>query len=178
LVISTNSCLQCFDIVLVGRQEDYPACKNWVMRCWCGYLSLARCRLFAYGPADATASQNPIILVSFKSRRLTGLHTLSWKEEFNRRVCNFNFQLICASFQRCQWFWDSSVVLSTCLHCVWCVGILQHAHIITTCFAVVPRICHLFLISVSAHYLEICLLSYKPVAEGVPEVDRVRVDVS
>jgi len=38
-------------------------------------------------------------------------------------------------------------------------------------FAVVPRICHLFLISVSAHYLEICLLSYKPVAEGVPEVD-------
>ena len=26
-----------------------------------GYLSAARCRLFAYGPADATASQNPII---------------------------------------------------------------------------------------------------------------------
>ena len=31
------------------------------MRCWCGCLSGARCRLFAYGPADATASQNPII---------------------------------------------------------------------------------------------------------------------
>jgi len=29
--------------------------KNWVMTCWCGYLSGARCRLFAYGPADATA---------------------------------------------------------------------------------------------------------------------------
>jgi len=28
---------------------------------WCGYLSGSRCRLFAYGPADATASQNPII---------------------------------------------------------------------------------------------------------------------
>ena len=25
-----------------------------VMRCWCGYLSGVRCRLFAYGPADAT----------------------------------------------------------------------------------------------------------------------------
>ena len=25
------------------------------MRCWCGYPSGARCRLFAYGPADATA---------------------------------------------------------------------------------------------------------------------------
>jgi len=29
--------------------------------CWCGYQAGARCRLFAYGPADATASQNPII---------------------------------------------------------------------------------------------------------------------
>ena len=38
-----------------------PACKNWVMRCWCGYLSVSRCRLFAYYPADATLSQNPVI---------------------------------------------------------------------------------------------------------------------
>ena len=30
-----------------------------VTRCWCGYLAGERCRLFAYGPADATASQNP-----------------------------------------------------------------------------------------------------------------------
>ena len=22
--------------LLVGRQEEHPACKNWVMRCWCG----------------------------------------------------------------------------------------------------------------------------------------------
>ena len=29
--------------------------KNWVMGCWNGYLSGARCRL-AYGPADATAT--------------------------------------------------------------------------------------------------------------------------
>jgi len=27
----------------------------------CGYLSGTMCRLFAYGPADAIASQNPII---------------------------------------------------------------------------------------------------------------------
>ena len=31
------------------------ACKNSVMRCWCGCLSGARCTLFAYGQADATA---------------------------------------------------------------------------------------------------------------------------
>ena len=31
--------------LLVGRQEGHPACKNWVVGCWCGYLSGARCRL-------------------------------------------------------------------------------------------------------------------------------------
>ena len=42
-------------MLLVGRQEEHPACKNWVVGCWCGYLSGARCRLFAYATADATA---------------------------------------------------------------------------------------------------------------------------
>jgi len=46
---------QCLTLLL-GRQKEHS-----VMRCWCGYLSGARCRLFAYGPADATASHNPII---------------------------------------------------------------------------------------------------------------------
>jgi len=41
--------------LLVGREEGHPACKNWVVRCWHGYLSEARCR-FAYGPADAIAT--------------------------------------------------------------------------------------------------------------------------
>ena len=31
--------------LLVGRQEGHPACKNWVVGCWHGYLSAARCRL-------------------------------------------------------------------------------------------------------------------------------------
>ena len=44
---------------LAGHKEKHPACKNWVMSCWCGYLSKARCRLFAYCPADATASPKP-----------------------------------------------------------------------------------------------------------------------
>jgi len=47
--------------LLVGRQEEHLVCKNWVMMYWCGYLSGARCRLFACGPADTTASQNPVI---------------------------------------------------------------------------------------------------------------------
>jgi len=31
------------------------------MGCWCGYLSAAKCRLFAYGPANATVAPNAII---------------------------------------------------------------------------------------------------------------------
>jgi len=55
--------------LLVARHEEHPACKNFcVMRCWCGYLSGARCRLFAYGPADATAIPKPHNLTSIKSR--------------------------------------------------------------------------------------------------------------
>jgi len=45
---------------LVGRQEEHPACKNWVVGCG-SYLPVVRWRLFAYGLADATASQNLII---------------------------------------------------------------------------------------------------------------------
>jgi len=38
------------------------------MTCWCGYLSGARCRLFVNGPAGATASQNPTVSSSCKSK--------------------------------------------------------------------------------------------------------------
>ena len=39
---------------LGGRKGIRPV-KNWVVECWRGYLSGARCRL-AHGPADATAT--------------------------------------------------------------------------------------------------------------------------
>jgi len=40
-------------MLLVGHQEEHLACKNWVMGCWCGYLSGARRRSFVYVAADA-----------------------------------------------------------------------------------------------------------------------------
>jgi len=67
---------------LIGRQEGHSACKNWVVRYWHGYLSGARCRWFAYGPAGA----NPIpsSLAPVKSRMVylpgAGLPRLSWKK--------------------------------------------------------------------------------------------------
>jgi len=43
-------------MLLVGWQEGHLACKkNWVVGCWCGFLSGSRCRL-AYGPGGATAT--------------------------------------------------------------------------------------------------------------------------
>jgi len=47
-------------MLLVGRQEEHPVCKNWVVRYWRGYLSGARCKWFAYGPADATATPSSL----------------------------------------------------------------------------------------------------------------------
>jgi len=52
--------------LLAGHREKHLACKNWVIKCWRGYLSGARCKWFAYGPADATAT--PSSVASLKSR--------------------------------------------------------------------------------------------------------------
>ena len=40
--------------LLGGRKGNWPV-KNWVVECWHGYVSWSWCR-FAYGPADATAT--------------------------------------------------------------------------------------------------------------------------
>jgi len=50
--------------LLAGWQKGHPACKNWVVGCWRGYLPGARCRL-AYGPADATVSCFSKIQIGF-----------------------------------------------------------------------------------------------------------------
>ena len=82
-MLEQRPCVQCFDAV-GWHQEEHLACKHWVMRCWCGYLSGARCRLFAYGPANATASPKPHSLLPHLNLDWfhlfgTGLPMLSWK---------------------------------------------------------------------------------------------------
>jgi len=47
-------------MLLVGQQEGHPVCKNWVGRYLRGYLSGLRCKWFAYGPADATATSSSL----------------------------------------------------------------------------------------------------------------------
>ena len=46
--------------LLVGHQEEHPACKKLSDEVLVCYRSVARCRLLAYGPADAAASHNPV----------------------------------------------------------------------------------------------------------------------
>jgi len=45
--ISTDCVIYAFSALtlLVGRQDGHPVCKNWVVGCWRGYLSGARCKL-------------------------------------------------------------------------------------------------------------------------------------
>ena len=59
------NCLRCFDTVGWVSGRVWPV-NNWVIRRWRGCLSEARCKWFAYGPADATAT--PWSLASLKSR--------------------------------------------------------------------------------------------------------------
>jgi len=44
-------------LLFSGKKSIWPI-KNWVMRCWCCYLSGAKCRGFANGPSDATATRD------------------------------------------------------------------------------------------------------------------------
>jgi len=73
-------------MLLVGRQEGHPACKNGVVRYWGGYLSGARCKWFPYGPSDATTT--PLSLAAVKSRMVylscAGVPKLSWKKAVKR----------------------------------------------------------------------------------------------
>ena len=51
------------------------------MGCWCGYLSGARCRLFAYGPADATHPYNgPVSGTTRVSRYQKGKTNLDFSD--------------------------------------------------------------------------------------------------
>jgi len=52
--------------LMVGHQEEHLACKNLSDGCWHGYLSEMRCRWFACGRADATATRLSLVLL--KSR--------------------------------------------------------------------------------------------------------------
>ena len=85
--------------LLVGWQEGHPACKNWVVGCWRGYLSGARCRL-AYAqlmPLPTLASVKSRLVLPFRYR-------LTWVvlEKGPLNVCVCVCLCVCAAtYARC-----------------------------------------------------------------------------
>ena len=68
---------------LVGRQEGHPACKNWVMRCWCGICLERGADCLPMVQLMPLPSQNPVIscLIEIHIRLLFWyrLTQVSWK---------------------------------------------------------------------------------------------------
>jgi len=95
--------------LLVGRQERHPTCKkNWVVRYWRGYLSGVRCKWFAYGPADATAtpsshSSKIQIGLPFWSR-LTQFVLEKWPLNGCSSSSNLQFSIIINCFLSTNWY--------------------------------------------------------------------------
>ena len=55
-------CHQHFDAVgRLGDGKSIWPIKNWMVRCCHGYLSGARYKWLVYGPADAVATQSPLL---------------------------------------------------------------------------------------------------------------------
>jgi len=54
--------------LVVGRQEERPVCKNWVLRCWCGYLSGASADCLHLVQLMPLHPKTPSSLASFESR--------------------------------------------------------------------------------------------------------------
>ena len=77
----------------LGDRKGIRPVKNWVVGCWRGYLSGARCRL-AYGPADATVSCFSKIQIGFTFLVLA--HLGSPRQKAIKRVCvHYNWLCNC-----------------------------------------------------------------------------------
>ena len=95
----------------LGGRKDIRPVKNWVMGCWNGYLSGARCRL-TYGPADATATHFLLIGFTF----LVPAHPGSPEQRAVKRVC------VCAAWQTTlvkkrfhHYYWAVKKICTSCL---------------------------------------------------------------
>ena len=96
-------------MLLVGRQEGHPACKNRVVGCWCGCLSGARCRL-AYGHCH----YHSLSLASVKFRLVLPFwYRLTWvvteKGPLNQCVCVCRHISIPQDSMVCYWMQDLAV---------------------------------------------------------------------
>ena len=74
----------------LGDRKGIRPVKNWVVGCWCGYVSGARCRL-AYGPADATATH--CLTVQLVSTVIDQSY-IPWEQRIQRQPDNLSITLL------------------------------------------------------------------------------------
>ena len=103
-------CLQCFWHCWLGIRMSIWPVENQVMRYWRDHLSGAKCRWFAYGPADATAT--PSSLASFKSRMVSPFWCRLIQVVLEKRSLNWRVSV-------CHVWWCTSY-LSEVPTCIWC----------------------------------------------------------
>jgi len=110
----------------LGIRKSIRAVKNWVIRCWCGYLSGAWYKWFAYGPADATCTLS--FLVPLKSRmiwpfwcRLTQF--VLEKRQLNGCLCWALLLKYCKEYN----IYCMSFALHTSLQCVFLAAMWNRA---------------------------------------------------
>jgi len=91
--------------LLVGRQQGHPACKKlWVVGCWHGCLSGARCRL-AYDPADLMPLPPTVSCFSKMQTGFTFLvlaHLDSPEKRAVKRVCVWQHMLFFGEWCGCE----------------------------------------------------------------------------
>jgi len=106
----------------LGDRKGIRPVKKWVVGCWHGYLSGARCRL-AYGPADATATH--CFLLQWNPDCFTFLvpaHPGSPRQRAVKRVCVILTNSY--SVPPIEWTLVSALVSEDGKHCRdwWCDG--------------------------------------------------------
>ena len=114
----------------LGIGKSIRPVNIWVMRCW--YLSGARCWLFAYGPADATANpKTQLSFASFKSKLVLPF----WYQLNTRTLCVFDDRLMTHS--SVVFGGQARIVYATLVYqiftawcymlCIWAIEHLWHA---------------------------------------------------
>ena len=122
-------CLRCL-VTWLGIGKSIRPVNIWVMRCW--YLSGARCWLFAYGPADATANpKTQLSFASFKSKLVLPF----WYQLNTRTLCVFDDRLVTHS--SVVFGGQARIVYDTLVYqiftawcymlCIWAIEHLWHA---------------------------------------------------
>jgi len=122
---------------LGGRRGIRPV-KNWVVGCWRGYLSGARCRL-ACGPADATASH--CLLLHLNPDwfcLLASAHLSSPGKRAVKRVCACVYNVFVylvrnvSSYAACHYVWQDIIIWQRMYAA--CV-VIEHLYRVTVLYA-------------------------------------------